>query len=89
MDAIRLIYSSNVHLHHFQAVIMEIKSWLLKEWCVSVTHVLREGNQCVDHLAKLDASLEERLVILEEPPNIIIPSLCLDRMGAVFELERA
>ena len=86
MEAIRLIYSSNVHLHHFQAIIMQIKSWLLKEWCVSATHVLREGNQCANHLAKLNASLEERLVILEEPPEIIIPSLRLDHMGAMLEL---
>ena len=64
---------------------MEIKSWLSKEWHVSVSHVLREGNQCADHLAKRGASLEEKLVLLEEPPNSIIPSLRLDLMGVVFE----
>ena len=85
LEAIRLIYSSNVLLHHFQAVIMEIKFWLSKDWRVSVSHVCREENQCANHLAKLGASLEERLVILEEPPATIIPSLRLDHMGAVFE----
>ena len=44
MEAIGLIHSSNIHLHHFQASIMEIKSWLSKEWRVSVSHVLKEGN---------------------------------------------
>ena len=56
LEAIRLIHSPSPDLHHFQAVIMEIKSWLSREWHVLVSHVLREGNQYADHLAKLGAS---------------------------------
>ena len=39
----------------------------------------------MDHLAKLGASLEEKLVILEEPLSSILPPLRADFMGAVFE----
>ena len=64
---------------------MEIKFWLSKEWHVLMSHVFRDDNQCADHLTKLDASLEERLIILEETPHIISPFLRFDRMGVVFE----
>ena len=85
LEAIRLINSANSHHHHFQAVITEIKLWLAKEWRVLVSHVLREGNQSADHLAKLGASSEEKLVVLEEPPHTLIPSLRHDHMGVTFE----
>ena len=65
-------------------MIKEIKFWLSKEWRVLVYHVLREGNRSVDQLAKLGASLEEKLVILEEPPHILILSLRDDHMGVIF-----
>ena len=85
LETIRLIHSPSPQLHQFQAVIMEIKSWLSREWHVLMPHVVKEGNQSADHLAKFDASLEERLVILEETSHTIIPSLHFDHMGVIFE----
>ena len=46
LEVVRLIHSSLVDSHHFQAVIMEIQHWLNMDWIVSVKHYKRGKLLC-------------------------------------------
>lgn len=53
---------------------------LAREWEVELISTLREGNMCVDHLAKSRAKQALHLQILEEPPEGLGSLLPADAM---------
>ncbi|PNX88508.1 omega-6 fatty acid desaturase chloroplastic-like, partial [Trifolium pratense] len=57
-----------------------IKFWLMP-W---LGHTLREGNACADCLAKMGASSDSALVILDMPPVELSLALHADAQGVVF-----
>lgn len=57
---------------------------LSKDWEVHLNHTLREGNQCVDYLAKMGARGISSLVLLEKAPTGMDSMLLADAMGVVF-----
>jgi hypothetical protein len=50
-----LIIDSVNDWHQYATIIHNIKNLLARDWRVKVVHTLREGNACVDYLAKLGA----------------------------------
>ncbi|KAJ1377710.1 Reverse transcriptase-like [Sesbania bispinosa] len=60
---------------------MEIRDLLRKNWNVQLQHILREGNMCVDHLAKKEATQNQPLVIHHDTPHDIHIQLLADAMG--------
>ncbi|MCI17675.1 ribonuclease H protein, partial [Trifolium medium] len=58
--------------------IQNIRHLLRREWIVGIKHTLREGNACADILAKMGASANSPLVVLEEPPSQLFSALSAD-----------
>jgi hypothetical protein len=69
---------------HVHAVLTQDIKELLSHNNVTLCHTLREGNQCVDFLAKLDASSDVDLVIHDSPPTGMLDLLRSDSVGTVF-----
>lgn len=40
-------------------------------WNVHISHTYREGNICVDALANLACSIENRFLMFDQPPNVL------------------
>ncbi|KAK6777056.1 hypothetical protein RDI58_023773 [Solanum bulbocastanum] len=58
---------------------------MLSELGISMMHTLREGNNCVDHLAKLGRmQLDEDLVILHHPPHSMHQLLLADMAHVAY-----
>ncbi|MCI55019.1 ribonuclease H, partial [Trifolium medium] len=51
---------------------------------VVIDHILREGNACADVLAKLEASSNSPMVVLESSPPELSSFLGADAWGVVF-----
>ena len=45
-----------------------------------IKHCYREGNKCVDRLARLGTDMEENFVVFNAPPPVIVPLLILDKL---------
>jgi hypothetical protein len=50
-------------------IIFNIKDLLARDWRVKVVHILREGNVCIDFLAKLEAHNLEVFFPIVVPPT--------------------
>ncbi|CAI0390754.1 unnamed protein product [Linum tenue] len=55
--AVQLLRSKDRPDHHHAALIDRFQDLLARNWEESVSHIYREGNQCVDALAKRGHSL--------------------------------
>ena len=64
---INLINGPIERYHIYVVLIQDIKN-LLRHTNVTVSHTLREGNQCADFMAKLGASSDIDLLFHESPP---------------------
>lgn len=53
--------------HHFANFLVDIHEICTKDWNISFHHILYEGNQCVDLLAKFEVNGAEPLVVVHEP----------------------
>lgn len=62
-------------------IIGHIQDLLNREWEIEVRHILREANQCADHLAKLGKRQLDTRTDWREPPGEILEMLELDREG--------
>ncbi|KAJ1375953.1 Ribonuclease H domain [Sesbania bispinosa] len=80
--AIDLISKQDITYHPLASVISDIRDLLSRGWSVSITHLLREGNEVVDRLAKKGAaSGDPNLHILEIPFAELNPILLADGLG--------
>lgn len=52
------------HYHHLANEAEIIRNLLLEDWDCAVIHTLREGNQCVDFMAKLGADSDVSFMVL-------------------------
>jgi len=48
----QLINENVLETHPYATMLKHIKEFLSFDWCMSFTHTVREGNSCVDRLAK-------------------------------------
>jgi len=71
------------HFYVYAVLIHNIKD-LFRSRNFSLHHSLREGNQCVDFLAKLGASNDEILSIHSNPPKGLLPLLQSNELGTLF-----
>ncbi|KAJ9540640.1 hypothetical protein OSB04_027146 [Centaurea solstitialis] len=67
-------------------VVDAIKRLQLEQRCTLI-HTRRDGNHCADQLAKLGGKQSEECVLLEKPPEMLIPYLLRD-IEAASEFER-
>lgn len=68
LQAVRLVAKVPVMFHPYATVIGAIQSLQRREWEVTFTHVLREGNAVADVFAKLGATSTGAFVVHEHPP---------------------
>ncbi|MCI96878.1 ribonuclease H protein, partial [Trifolium medium] len=54
--------------HHYAAILNNIKDIMMRDWQVTVSHTLREGNACADYLAKYGAHNDEAFTTIASPP---------------------
>ncbi|KAK2451645.1 hypothetical protein QL285_010681 [Trifolium repens] len=87
LQAVSLIKNGVSHFHTFANEIHHIHQLLRRDWNVTIDHTLREGNACADVLAKLGASSNSPMVVLETPPPQLSVSLGVDAWGVVFVRE--
>ncbi|KHN08893.1 hypothetical protein glysoja_029470, partial [Glycine soja] len=64
-----LICDANTRYHPHVAIITKIKDYMSKPWRLHFCHVLREGNKCVDVLARIESSHEDNFVQWDTPPQ--------------------
>jgi len=72
-----------MRFHAYVVLIQDIKE-LLEQKNVMVNHTLREGSQCVDFFAKLDASFDVEFLRHESPPVNLMNFLQIDVAGIFF-----
>ena len=53
--------------HLYAGLIVRISELLARDWEISLNHVYRESNMCVDWPTKFRASCNEQLVLWESP----------------------
>ncbi|GAU33795.1 hypothetical protein TSUD_221330 [Trifolium subterraneum] len=80
---INLIKSLIVKYHIYVVLIQDIKE-LISQSNITLCHTFRDGNQCVDFLAKLGASSDADLIIHASPPDDIFDLLKSDSFGTFF-----
>lgn len=70
--------------HRYASIVQDIRDLLNLPWQADLVHVLREGNQSADHLAKLGAASNVQLQIFESPPLEMSLVLDGDAAGVFF-----
>ena len=68
----------------YGAIIADIRDWLKRDWNVKISHILREANACADFLANEGAIGNEKLRVLQEPPQGLLPFMREDLRGTLF-----
>lgn len=84
MNAMTLIKEQQIAYHSYATIIQDIKDLLILPWKVDLQHVLREGNQCADLLAKMGASDDVKLRLFDVPPPNLCVTLAGDAAGVAF-----
>ncbi|AES60552.1 hypothetical protein MTR_1g056190 [Medicago truncatula] len=70
--------------YHVYAVLIQNIKDLLNSRNYSIHHSLREGNHCVDFMAKLGATTDVDLTVYSSPPEDLLSLLLTDEMGTLF-----
>ncbi|KAJ1425151.1 Ribonuclease H-like superfamily [Sesbania bispinosa] len=84
--AIHLIKEEEITYHKHDSIITKIRDLLNRDWNVTLTHILREGNAAADYLAKNGVnSAGQHLQILEFPLPGMGPVLISNAMSAVHQ----
>jgi ribonuclease HI len=78
-----IITGPTLKYHVYAVLIQDIKE-LLEQTQASISHTLREGNQCADFLAKLGASSNIAFTCHDSPPSELLPLIRIDASGASF-----
>lgn len=84
MNAKTLIQDQSIDFHRYATIVQEIRDLLNLPWSVDLLHTLREGNMCADHLAKLGATCDTKLLIFENPPPDLQVALAGDAAGIFY-----
>lgn len=71
---------ANIEYHQMFNVVSSIRKWLQRDWNVNLVHVYREANFGVFHLAKMGATNEARLQIMEEAPDSMEQIMLVDML---------
>jgi len=79
-----LICDANIRYHPHVAIIIKIKDYRSKPWRLHFCHVLREGNKCVDVLARIESSHEDNFVQWDTPPQQLHSLLLVVVVGVVY-----
>lgn len=83
-NTIRMV-QEGVPIQHQEAnEVAAIKHLLGQDWQVQLTHTYREENQCADYLAKMGATLDKTLTVLQHPPVGMESLLLADALGVSF-----
>ncbi|MBA0837966.1 hypothetical protein Goarm_010073, partial [Gossypium armourianum] len=61
--------------HPFSTLIEECLAFIAKGYVIEIRHILMEGNNCADHLMNLAQVIDVGLVLLEAPPEDLLPFL--------------
>ncbi|KAK2405280.1 LEAF RUST 10 DISEASE-RESISTANCE LOCUS RECEPTOR-LIKE PROTEIN KINASE 2.5 [Trifolium repens] len=69
LQAVTLIKKGVLPFHSFANEIHQISQLRSRAWNVVIDHTLREGNRCADLLAKMGATANSTLVLLNDPPS--------------------
>ncbi|KAL7245375.1 hypothetical protein ACSBR2_000661 [Camellia fascicularis] len=64
---------------------LEYIQFLMHRCNYEVSHILREGNKCVDGLANMGVTHGENLVVLDNPPIEVASLLVVDIVGTSCE----
>ncbi|KAK8679084.1 hypothetical protein V6N13_144553 [Hibiscus sabdariffa] len=67
LEAVRMVLGmSEIFMGH--ALVAEIKGLMMREWHLSVKHILRGCNACVDRMVALDRGRDATSMEYEDPP---------------------
>jgi len=80
---VNLIKDDLNHFHVYVVLIQNIKD-LISSTNFTLQHLLKEGNQCADYMAKIGASNDVDLVIRSSPHKGLLPLLRTDELGSLF-----
>ncbi|KAJ1404442.1 Ribonuclease H domain [Sesbania bispinosa] len=79
-----LVYDEVARFHHHASIIYEVKAMLARDWDVELVHILREGNQATDLLAKKGASDGNPFIMLQDTREDMQGCLQADSLGISF-----
>ena len=65
-------------------MVNDIKALVDCDWQVRFTHIYRDGNTCMDTLARMGSEDSMLLRVWDSPPNNILRLLLTDRVGTVY-----
>ncbi|KAJ1404750.1 Ribonuclease H-like superfamily [Sesbania bispinosa] len=82
--AVSLIDKGTNPSHRYATTVADIRRWKSESWQLSFHHVIREGNQCADFLAKLGVRSGRAMRVLDEPPSSLVKFLKAYEIGSVF-----
>ncbi|KAJ1380632.1 Ribonuclease H domain [Sesbania bispinosa] len=82
--ALSLVNNHVAPCHRYATIITKIHIWMAKDWRLSFHHLHRQGNQCVDYLAKKGASSVDTLVNVSSHPQDLSKMLLADALGVAF-----
>ncbi|XP_057432515.1 uncharacterized protein LOC130725286 [Lotus japonicus] len=82
--AVSLIRNPPSSFHVHAVIIACIRAMLSRPWMVRLEHTLREGNACVDYMAKAGALQDHRFALVQEPPPDLVLLLLADARGISF-----
>ena len=83
LTCINLINGPIERYHIYVVRIQDIKQ-MLQQTNVTVSHTLREGNNCADYMEKLGASSDVELLHHDVPPAGLVNLLSNDAVGTLF-----
>jgi len=84
MHTIHLVQYADVSTHHYGNEITIIRKYMAKDWTFQLRHTPREGNMCVDFLAKLGTRSTSDLLIVLNPSAELRLLLMADSMGVAY-----
>ncbi|XP_028785601.1 uncharacterized protein LOC114741465 [Neltuma alba] len=77
-EAVELLSTGWAEDHSEGHLVTEIRSWLDKEWQVSLDRYHRDANGATDALAKEALNIEIGAVFFSSPPSLLTPLLASD-----------
>ena len=83
-EAVELLQNATVVNASLRNIVEDARH-LLKRCRCSTHHILREGNQCADTLAKGGAEQEEHLVGMEDPPDEVRSLVVANLLGREYQ----
>jgi ribonuclease HI len=84
VTALKLISNPVDEWHHYAAIIRNIKKIMNRNWQVVIFHTYREGNACVDFLAKHGIHNNEGFTSIAVPRAGLNLCLLADASGVCF-----